>query len=180
MKTKSLIILALFFVFPTHVYSTLTNNQKNDGIVFLADSLHTQPGIALYGELIGKGFCSVNVDFPINPYHHFSFGFTLLDYSIEPYEEYHVGGEGAFTPGLMYYFIQGKGNSYFEMGAGFSLFYRLDVDYVSEDSPLSLHGVLGYRYQKPNGLIFRAGFTPFKRINGWFLPLVGVSLGYSW
>ena len=54
-----------------------------------------------------------------------------------------------------------------------------DLDYL-KDSPLTWHGVIGYRYHKKNGMLFRVGFTPFKRVNSWFLPLFGVSLGYSW
>ena len=40
--------------------------------------------------------------------------------------------------------------------------------------------VIGYRHQKKDGFLFRAGFTPFYRVNGVFFPLIGLSFGYSW
>jgi hypothetical protein len=50
---------------------------------------------------------------------------------------------------------------------------------------LFVHGVIGYRYQKKKGLFFRTGFTPMFVIpltdEGKYalVPLVGISLGYS-
>lgn len=145
----------------------------------LGNSLTETPGFALYPELLGKGFFSFNADFPINFNNRFSVGLTWLDYDFMDYENYHVGRNGAPTAGLMYYYLKGKKKSFLELGAGFSLYHRLDLDYDS-DSPVSLHGVIGYRYQKKNGLLIRAGFTPFYRPGVWFLPLVGGSFGYSW
>ena len=143
------------------------------------DSLTPKPGIALFVEGIGKGYFSLNADFPLAFHHRVSVGFTQMDYDTEPYENYLPGPLGATTAGLMYYYLYGKRKSFLELGAGFSLFHRWDLDYL-KDSPPTWHGVIGYRYHKKNGMLFRAGFTPFKRVNSWFLPLFGVSLGYSW
>ena len=166
-------LLILVLVMTTEVY---TQNPviRND-----SDSPYKRPGISVYPELLGKGFYSFNVDFPLKNNQRFSFGLTALDYDFEEYEDYHVGDNGALTPSLMYYYLNGKRRSFLELGVGFSLFYRLDLDYA-EDSPLSFHGVIGYRYQKQDGLLFRIGLTPFYRVNSWFLPLIGISLGYSW
>lgn len=177
MKTISFLTLLLFFkgVVLGEVFNPSDQNLR----IQQKDSLSIHPGIAVYPELVGKGFFSFNMDFPIKNNHRFSFGITWLDYSFEEHENYSVGGSGAPTAGLMYYYLKGKNNSYLELGGGFSLYHRLDLDY-QEDSPLSLHGTISYRYQQKDGLLFRVGFTPFYRVNSWFLPLFGVSLGYSW
>jgi hypothetical protein len=124
MKTiafTTIVFLIAIQTFAMDFYEKVPNHKLK---YIQADSLNL-PGIALYPELLGKGFYSFNVDFSITFNH------------------------------------------------------RLGADYI-EDSPLSLHGVAGYRYQKKDGMIFRIGFTPFKRVNNWFLPLIGISLGYSW
>jgi len=48
-----------------------------------------------------------------------------------------------------------------------------------------VHGIIGYRYQKKKGLLFRVGFTPMLEIpltnEGSYavIPWVGLSMGYS-
>jgi hypothetical protein len=86
-----------------------------------------------------------------------------------------------FTPNVMGYYFGGKLHR-LELGGGFSLSFgkKMKLDLIW------LYGVVGYRFQKQNGLFFRAGFTPFfvKSINYeekiqelW--PFAGVSIGYS-
>jgi hypothetical protein len=49
-----------------------------------------------------------------------------------------------------------------------------------EFSTLFVTGIVGYRYQKPDGgFQFRAAFTPVAG-GGDFLPWAGVSFGYAW
>jgi hypothetical protein len=142
------------------------------------------PGTALYGELIGKGIGSVNVDFAINDHHRWSLGITSLDYEVlnkekeDQYDTYNWP-----SPGVMYYYLPGSGAHRWEFGAGLSISPVLNRTYDSDihtDSPLSLHGVIGYRYQKKEAFFFRAGLTPFYRPKVWLLPLIGLSFGYSW
>lgn len=178
-KSIAYITLALFMSIQSYAQDTFEINPKLSPLAQQIDSVQEELGLAIYTELIGKGFFSFNVDFPIKTRHRFSVGLTALDYDIEDYENSLVGEGGALTAGIMYYYLKGKKNSFLELGAGLSLFHRLGVDY-HQDSPLSLHGVIGYRYQKKDGLLFRVGFTPFLRVNNWFLPLVGISFGYSW
>lgn len=138
------------------------------------------PGPAVYVELLGKGFGSANVDIPLGFHHRLGFGVTMLDYNVASYEPVEVGGFGAPTPSVMYYYLVGREAHFLELGVGASAFHHLNsIDYVN-DSPYSLHGSVGYRYQFPDWYFFRIGFTPFKRVNNVFLPLVGVSVGYSW
>lgn len=179
MKTQVLIILALFIALQISAKDFHANEASQNQVSLINDTTIKPPGIAVYAELLGKGFFSFNVDFPINFNNRFSFGLTALDYEIEEYENFSVGEEGILTAGVMYYYLSGKKRSFLELGVGFSLFHHLGVDYHN-DSPLTLHGVIGYRYQKQDGIIFRAGFTPFLRINAVFLPLIGLSVGYSW
>lgn len=179
MKKTVLIILALIIASYSYADYKHENVDNPKLINSQKDTLSERPGKSLYAEMFGKGFFSINADFSIDFNHRFSFGLTWLDYDFMDYENYHVGKNGAPTAGLMYYYLIGKKKSFLELGGGFSLYHKLGLDY-DNDSPLSLHGVIGYRYQKKNGLLFRAGFTPFYRPGVWFLPLLGVSLGYSW
>lgn len=79
----------------------------------------------------------------------------------------------------MYYRFRGE-TYRSEIGGGFS-------GVVTDDGlmAVAIHGVLGYRYQKKNGPLFRIGFTPFIGIpltsEGRFaiMPWVGISFGYS-
>jgi hypothetical protein len=160
--------------------------------LFISGSLYAQekdteaPGIAVFAELVGKGFASVNVDFRLNDKHRFSVGATSLDYEVV--SDDHSDGyktHNWISPGVMYYFLPGKGAHRIELGAGISVSPFLNRTYDSDidshtDSPISLHGVFGYRYQSKKKFFLRAGFTPFYRPKVWFLPLPGISLGYSW
>ncbi len=84
------------------------------------------------------------------------------------------------TPSIMYLHLFGQERHFFEAGLGLSVSPVPWKEYSKNDSAFSLNGCLGYRLQMPNQFFFRAGFTPFYRVNWAFLPLGGVSLGYSW
>ena len=140
--------------------------EKSEEISRYNQDVFQVPGTAIYVELMGKPFTSINVDFRINRSNRISLG-AQLAYGL--------------IPNVMYYYLSGK-KSRFEIGGGLSLIVSL---VNSEDAPndfqgLIIHGVIGYRYQKKNGLLFRIGFTPlFCPGPGVFLPMVGLSLGYS-
>ena len=78
----------------------------------------------------------------------------------------------------MYYSLFGNEPSFFEIGAGMSVSLNREWEYIK--TPMDLHGVIGYRRQKENGFLFRAGFTPFIQLPDEFCPLIGFSFGYSW
>lgn len=139
------------------------------------------PGTAVYIELVGKGFISANVDIPIGTRSRLTLGLTMLDHEFakEEFDENYPTSTLP-TPSLMYLHLFGKERHYFEAGLGFSVSPVFWKEYSENDSALSLHGCLGYRFQISNHFFFRAGFTPFYRINWAFLPLGGISLGYSW
>jgi hypothetical protein len=150
------------------------------GIISYAQQ-DTELGRAVYVELVGKGFFSANVDLPISNNGRLTLGLTMLDHEFskeEFEEEYPV--QTLPTPSVMYFHLFGKEKHYFEAGFGLSVSPVPWKEYSENDSVLSLHGCLGYRYQKPNAFFFRAGLTPFYRVNWAFLPLVGVSFGYGW
>ena len=166
MKNKA--IIAIFILTLTYVGCIA---QKVDSL-----------GTAVYIELIGKGFVSGNVDFSIGPKSRLTLALTLLDHEFEKKDENDEDYPTLTlpTPSVMYLKLFGKKPHYFEAGLGFSVSPVPWKKYSENDSILSLHGCLGYRYQVANHLFFRAGITPFYRVNWAFLPLVGVSLGYSW
>lgn len=138
-------------------------------------------GTALYIELAGKGFISTNADFPISSKSRLTLGITMLDHEFakeanqQNYPTYTLP-----TPSFMYLHLSGHEKHYFEAGFGFSISPVPWKKYSPNDSALSLHGCLGYRYQASRKFFFRAGFTPFYRVRWAFLPLGGVSFGYSW
>lgn len=125
-----------------------------------------EPSTSVFLELLGKGFYSVNVDFRKTSTKAFSIGLQYV-------------GDG-FWPSLMYYHFSGK-RLRFETGGGLSGILTKEDGIAG----MGIHGVVGYRYQKKNGLLFRGGFTPFIGIpftsDGKFVivPFPGVSLGYS-
>ena len=136
---------------------------------------------ALYLEIGGKGFFGFNVDFPLAPKSRLTLGLTALDpeFAKRPTEtEYPT--MALPTPSVMFLQLFGKQRHYFETGVGVSISPVPWKEYSPNDSMLSLHAALGYRYQVSSKFFFRAGVYPFYRINWMFLPLPGVSLGYSW
>lgn len=174
MKTLTVIICILLLSL------VLIAQEKSGSDNIPEKGINPAPGISIFAELGGKGYGSGNIEFPLDFNHRLSFGLTVLDYDFT--EEY-KGTEYEkeyLTPGIMFYYLKGKKRSFFELGAGISLYPHFNSNHYQNDSPVSLHGAIGYRYQKKNGLLFRAGLYPFKRINNWFLPIPGVSLGYSW
>jgi hypothetical protein len=122
--------------------------------------------ISPFVEIGGKGFISLNVDFRFKPSHAVSIGFQPLE---------------VLCPEVMYYFLSGK-RKRFEVGGGLGL----GISSKLKPAVLLYHGVIGYRYQKKNGLFFRAGFTPLfidfldkeEKESIKFYPFVGLSLGY--
>jgi len=126
--------------------------------------VYEAPGTAFFLELGGKPFFSINTDFSINPTNRFSIG-------IQPVY-------GAIIPNIMYYYVDGGANSQLEVGGGIS-YLPVDNKDLNGNLPLFFHGVIGYRYQKKNGLFFRIGFTPILVVSVRFLPMIGISLGYS-
>ena len=120
-------------------------------------------GTAYFIELGGKWFASANIDFPINKSNRLSIGISPVEPDI--------------VPTIMYYNLRGE-NSRFEIGCGLGYIVILDSEIEREKfKGVTLHGVLGYRYQKKNGFLFRAGFTPIL-FSDVFLPWAGMSFGY--
>jgi len=123
-----------------------------------------QATTSVFLEVLGKGFYSVNLDFRKRKSDAFSVGIQIVD---------------VIMPTAMYYRFFGA-RSRLETGAGVSGVFSSDEGVAG----MALHGVIGYRYQKKKGLLFRIGFTPFFGIpfleegNYRFVPLGGISLGY--
>ena len=124
------------------------------------DSTYQETGTAFYLELGGKFIGSVNVDFPIKKSNRVSVGLLLV------------------CPCFMYFYLPGDKNSRLELGCGFTYIW-LGPPEEKRKTGMLFHGVIGYRYQKKKGLLFRAGFTPILGKGGGFVPWLGISLGYS-
>jgi hypothetical protein len=150
------------------------NIKMIDSVNFSSDD---KLGTAIFIELGGKGVYSANIEFRIKDKHRISIGLTSLDYEVGD-KEYNLFLW--LSPNVMYYYLIGKRNSFLEVGAGISIFPRWDLKIIYPDSPITVHGVIGYRYQKKNGFLFRAGLTPLYRVHDAFFPIIGLSFGYSW
>ena len=136
---------------------------------------NNNPGHALYIEMGGKPFFSLNMDFRINAKNRIGIAANFA-----PYTE----GDAKATvygPNVMYFYLAGETNR-MEIGAGISVlpFYASDGDVEEPGTQFYLHGSFSYRYQIENGVLFRIGFTPLLELKKTiFLPMFGVSLGYS-
>ncbi|HUX95824.1 MAG TPA: hypothetical protein VMV47_08840 [Bacteroidales bacterium] len=123
-----------------------------------------EPTTSIFLELLGKGWYSVNVDFRKKETSSISVG---LQYA-----------EGIW-PSFIYYRFFGEKHR-LETGGGVSgIINNVGI------AGMTINGVVGYRYQKKKGLIFRIGFAPFYAIpftdegRFMFVPWAGISLGYS-
>jgi hypothetical protein len=123
-----------------------------------------EPTTSLFLELLGKGWYSVNIDFRKKETSAVSIGIQVVE---------------EVWPSVMYYRFFGKRHR-LETGGGISGIITMDGF-----AGMAVHGTIGYRYQKKEGLLFRAGFTPIVGIpfneegKFAFVPFPGVSLGYS-
>lgn len=124
-----------------------------------------EPTTSVFLELFGKGYYSLNIDFRKSERSSVSAGLQVAE---------------EIMPSIMIYRFLGKRNR-LETGGGLGGVFAWNDGFLG----MSVHGVLGYRYQKKGGLLFRAGFTPLIGIpfqdEGDFgiIPFAGVSLGYS-
>ena len=86
--------------------------------------------------------------------------------------------------------LRGRGRHQADIGGGIVTGRKTrDSDFPGDSANfMSLVGIIGYRYQRPeSGFVFRAGFTPFYGLGDeddaypekGFLPSVGVSLGFG-
>ena len=137
---------------------------------YSAEVFDWKPTTSFFLELLGKSIYSINLDFRKTQTRAISIGVQYTE----------DGNDDVFWPSFMYYHFSGK-RFRFETGGGLSAVFT-QTDGLAG---MGVHGVIGYRYQKKEGLLFRAGFTPFIGIpftdtyKFLILPLVGVSLGYS-
>lgn len=138
------------------------------------DSVWT-PMTAVYLEFGGKFLPSLNVDFRRRENLAFALGAAYW------YDEEGGGSESLFLPSLSAYYLGGKRHQV-ELGGGLGPFISTRVGLSS----ILLFANVGYRYQKRNGLILRAGFTPWmtavtiaKETRFAAVPWAGVSVGYS-
>jgi hypothetical protein len=140
------------------------NKETGDSVCFLPE-VGCSTGLSLYLELLGKSWLSVNLDYRWNKRNAASLG---------------LNAEAGLWPSVMYYHFFGQ-RSRFEIGGGSSCI----ISFIDGLEGISVHGIVGYRYQKKKGLLFRIGFTPFYAVGltetgrSLFVPFGGISFGYS-
>ena len=133
-----------------------------------------QSGIAFFLELFGKPYGSFNVDFSLNRSSRMSLGVTPIFINKDDNHSVIV------CPNVMVYSLRGRLKRFeADLGVSFIFYYPDEIKEDDRGSSFVLHGVLGYRYQKKNGLLFRIGFTPVFHVGSVFLPMIGISVGYS-
>ena len=143
------------------------------------DNTRKSPQGAVYVELLGQGLAySFNYDTR----------FTKSSRGIGG--RIGIGGwklneSGFLTVPVGINYLLGKGNHYFEIGAGATFTDFTVFDYFEEENTFHTVGTLdfGYRLQPADGgFSFRAGITPFFGFQdtGYFWPFFGgVSFGYA-
>lgn len=180
---RSIVCAALFLIVLTSVRAQEPDPQNEID----KGSKKDYPGTAIFLEAGGKGYGSVNVGFKLKDKHRLSLGLSLTPYTVNDNSTGYGEERPLPTLGFMYYYIKGRNNHFFEVGGGMSSSLRFDLNHTYLDASgeeytsgmFNAHVVIGYRYQKPNGLLFRAGFTPLFQLVEYLLPIVGVSFGYS-
>lgn len=143
---------------------------REQSIINITD-VYRKPGTSFYLELGGKLMVSYNVDFRIKKS-------TSICFSLHSPWGWVPNLSEGITPSFMYYHLRGE-NYNFEVGGGFTY---VPVKYKDfKGSPVLFHGVVGYRYQKKNGLLFRIGITAIihKYFGFGITPSPGISIGYS-
>jgi hypothetical protein len=149
----------------------------------IAPAARAQSLNAAYGEIGGSGIIpTVNYERRLNERW---FGRIGLGVAFSYTEE---DSDAAFAIPLTVSSVnRPASNHHLELGGGITIVAgdRQELfDYGDDDdenfSTLSVTGIVGYRYQKPDGgFLFRATFTPVVS-EGDFLPWAGVSFGYAW
>jgi hypothetical protein len=164
-----------------HQYQNLSKPQtmRSDSGKIHAhrDTTYQEPGTAFFVELLGKPWTSINVDFRINKSSRFSLGIAYYYYYEGEDEEQEEIVVSSFIPNIVYYYLRGEKNKKFEIGAGLGVTPVWHKDY-NFDSPIFFHSVIGYRYQKKDGLLFRIGLT-FNKYDDLGLFFLGISFGHS-
>lgn len=137
---------------------------------------------AAYGEIGGSGIIpTVNYERRFNEHWYGRVGLGVAFTYTED------DSDAAFAiPMTVSWVNRPASNHHLELGGGITVVAgdRQDLfDYGNNDeefSTVSMTGIVGYRYQKPDGgFLFRAAFTPVAG-GGYILPWAGVSFGYAW
>lgn len=142
------------------------------------------PQNSLYFELFGSGgVYSINYERQVSSNFYGRFGMAT-------FKEIDFLGESTTrisTFPVMIGYLTGTGKNHFEIAGGMLFGTKLDLtDLNNRNKILDLIVFVGYRYQPPvDGLVFRAGFTPFFSLDndanypdsGYF-PSAGISIGY--
>ncbi len=167
-------LFAILLTFSMKLFAAGNERKINNDVECLDRYIHHQneivdsawkPSISPFVELLGKGFISLNLDYRRKENYAVSIGVA--------------GIEDGISPNVMAYYLPGKRHR-IEIAGGISANF-------SDGSVVNtiVHGVIGYRYQKKKGLLFRAGFTPMLVIpytdsgKYAFIPWAGISFGYS-
>ena len=147
---------------------------------------------SIYFELLGNGlFYSFNLDELLTSHVAARAGIGYFGISVNSPDDNTstVSASVLLIPITVSYLFFGDGlpmpNSKFELGAGVTVLSFSASDgsnngaFGFKSSGVLGTGVVGYRYQHPDGgLLFRADFTPVFGY-GLFAPLFGLSIGYT-
>lgn len=181
---KNLIFIILgFSLLPCLIHSQNNRMAVEDDII-LEDEGHYGP--AVYIELAGRGYLSLNYEFPVLDKSRLSFGLAWNDMEVNIPDEMHESFPFLLAT-CMYSRLFSNEPSFFELGVGgtyaFLDLQHLEIpgDLYENEDALGIGAFIGYRYQSPKGFLFRVGFMPSLSIpSSDFWPLGGLSFGYSW
>jgi len=166
--------------------------------ICLAQELNSNDSIerknALYIEVAGRGYFSLNYERAWHSSNRASFGFGWnhheTNFTPEEVQEYGLESNHENLPYLSFHtqyskLIGGK-RSKFEFGAGtlITFFDLARFKFASKlhetESYVNLYPVIGYRFEGYNGFLFIFTFNPLIQIpQGYFWPIPGISFGYK-
>lgn len=163
----------IFFIllFPS-VFSHSQNLQK-DSFPILNDALHA--------EILGLARISFVYDLAIHSRHRVLFGVGVVGLEQVESQDIHEA-HSVFAPSLSYSYLFGNSRSFFELGLGAHLGLSKRAFY---ESPFGLYGLIGWRRQIKDKVIWRVGFSPmfqpttkYYEHNGVLWPLFTLSVGF--
>lgn len=141
------------------------------------DAYTADPALSLFVELGGKFWYTVNIDRRWSEQQAISAG---VGYCTERNYDDEGNDQSVWIMDVMYYrFLGARKRLETAIGTG------LTGTTASGLASAALHGVLGYRLQRRDGFLFRAGFTPLMSFaidpesRSMFIPFIGISFGYS-
>ncbi len=184
-KITCTLLLVLFAMCSAPVCSraqsqTVANRAPSGSSDFNDTIMHPAMN-GIYAEALGSGLVyTLNYERWLSSSFALRLGFGYLPVSAEKKNGTTASESATDAPLTLSWFPFDASSSKLEIGAGFSYIdLTKPVRGFPEGSNIGYAGIVGYRYEEPDGgFLFRIDFTPVM-LAGTLYPWGGVSLGYG-